>query len=85
MHLTAFYHVIIVFLCHMISTIESYANKSHRIDIPLAIVNVRTVLSCGHSIRIYSLFDRSQLLRCPHVAMDERRFQLIDMNLSKFD
>lgn len=67
----------IVFLSFFIRIIQSEL----LLNIPTAFVNVKSVISCGPTIDIYSSFDPDQVSICPHVSIDKQHIQLIHMNI----
>ena len=64
------------------SFIQACHSLENLLNISLAIINTRTVLTCGSSIIIYFSFNSTEILRCPYVTI-EKNLQLIQMKISK--
>ncbi len=74
------YNILFLFLVVFIHTIQG-----HFLNISMAIVNTQTVIACGSSIDIYSLFDPAQVIICPYIFIDKDKIQLINMSICKIE
>ncbi len=72
------YNILFLLLVFFKHTIQGYF-----LNISMAIVNTQTVIACGSSIDIYSLFDPAQVIICPYVSIEKHKIQLIYMNICK--
>ncbi len=61
----------------------SVKGHNHFFNISIGIVNTKTVVLCGLSVNIHSLFNPTQIVVCPYVSIEKENIQLVDMRLSK--
>lgn len=61
----------------------SVKGHNYLFNISIGIANTKTVVLCGISVNIYSLFNPTQIVVCPYVSIEKENIQLVDMRLSK--
>jgi hypothetical protein len=73
----------VLFHLFTLSAIQCPGRRLTLLNVSVGITNARTVIACGLSIDIHPLFDPAQVIICPYVSIDQRKLQLIYLNVCK--
>ena len=73
----------VLFLLSTLSSIQCPGRRPTLLNVSMGITNARSVIACGLSIDIHSSFNPAQVIICPYVSIDQKKLQLIHLNVSK--
>ncbi len=67
----------------LLSILFTVKGHDNLLNISIGILNAQTVIACQTSMNIYFSFIPSQILRCPHVIIQEDIMQSIHIKIRK--